>query len=227
MLMIKGTVRWFFQLAFFAAVFLIPAGTLLWPRAIQFLVGFGLLSLLEIVALALWAPASLEARVEKGIVKDQPTADRVASALLGLINLVWFIFVAVDANRLHLLPKPPLWLAVLGAAVFLVGYAIMTAAVFQNAFAAPIVGDQTERNQVVVDTGWYGEVRHPLYLGYLLFLAGLALWLESTAALVVLPIAFAPLIARILIEEKTLRENLPGYAEYMDTVRFRLLPGVW
>jgi len=145
MLLIKGLVRWFFQLAFFAAVFLIPAGTWHWPKAIQILIGFGLLSLIIIIALARWAPASLEARVQRGAARNQPAADRVASALPGVFNLAWFVFIAVDANRLHLLPKPPLWVAVSGAALFFAGYAIMTAAVSQNAFAAPIVGDQTER----------------------------------------------------------------------------------
>jgi len=227
MLMIKGLVRWFFQLAFFAAVFMIPAGTWNWPRAIQFLVGFGLVSLIVIAALARWAPASLEARVQKGAAKNQPPADRVASALIGLLNLAWFIFIALDATRLHLLPKPVIWVSVLGAVVWFFGYATMAAAVSQNAFAAPIVGDQTERKQVVVDSGCYGVVRHPMYLGYLLFLIGLALWLESVAAVIVLPLVFAPVIARILIEEKTLRETLPGYVEYTDTIRSRLIPGIW
>jgi len=227
MLMIKGLVRWFFQLAFFAAVFLIPAGTWHWPRAIEFLVGFGLISLIVIIVLARWAPASLEARIQKGAAKDQPKADRIASALLGILNLVWFVFIALDANRLHLLPKPPLWLAACGAAIGFVGYAVMTAAVSQNAYAAPIVGDQSERGQVVIDSGCYGVVRHPMYLGYLLFLAGLAPWFESIAALIVLPVVFAPVIARILIEEKTLQEKLPGYADYMDTVRSRMIPGIW
>ena len=69
--------------------------------------------------------------------------------------------------------------------------------------------------------------RHPLYLGYLLFLLGLPLWLESSAGALVLPLVFAPVVARIFVEERTLRGILPGYEEYMNKVRFRLVPCVW
>ena len=82
MLMLKGLVRSLFQTGLFAAVLLIPAGTWHWPRAIQFLVVFALLSLVSIFCLARWAPASLEARVQRGAAKDQPTADRIAARLL-------------------------------------------------------------------------------------------------------------------------------------------------
>ena len=174
MLMFKGLVNWIFKLAFFAAVFLIPAGTWRRPRALQFLVAYGALSFLVIIALAIWAPASLEARIQKGAAKDQPAADKVASALLALLNLAWFIFIAVEANRLHLLPKPPLWLAVAGAGIWFAGFGIITTAVRQNAFAAPIVGDQTERDQVLIDTGLYRVVRHPLYVGWFF-----AFWLHE------------------------------------------------
>jgi protein-S-isoprenylcysteine O-methyltransferase Ste14 len=227
MLMVKGLVRSLFQTGFYAAVFLIPAGTWRWPRALQFLVVFGVLSLLMIAALARWAPLSLEARVQRGAVKNQPAADKVASAVLGVLNLAWFMFIAFDVHRLQVFPMPPLWLSVLGAVVGLAGYAVMVTAIWQNPYAAPIVGDQSERNQVVIETGIYARIRHPLYLGYLAFLAGLALWLGSVAALIVLPVVFSPVIARILIEEKTLRETLPGYDEYQETVRSRLIPAVW
>ena len=227
MLMLKGLVRSLFQVGFFAAVFLIPAGTWRWPRALLFLVVFGTLSLLMILALARWAPLSLEARVQRGAVRNQPAADKVASAALGILNLAWFIFIAFDVHRLQIVPMPPTWLSVLGAAVGLAGCAVMVTAIWQNPYAAPIVGDQSERDQVVIETGIYGRVRHPLYLGYLAFLAGLALWLGSVAALLVLPVVYTPVIARILIEEKTLRETLPGYDEYQETVRSRLIPAVW
>lgn len=98
---------------------------------------------------------------------------------------------------------------------------------FQNAFAAPIVKDQSERGQVLIDTGLYGCIRHLFYLGNLLFFIGIALWLESYASVLALPFVFVVLIIRIFIEEKTLRESLPGYTEYMGKIRYRLIPFVW
>lgn len=227
MLMLKGLVRSLFQIGFFAAVLLIPAGTWQWPRAIQFLVVFALLSSILIVSLARWAPASLEARIQRGAAKDQPAADRIASLFLGLLNLLWFVLIAVDVHRLQMFPLPPMWLSAVGALVGLAGYGVMATAVWQNPYAAPIVGDQTERDQVVIDSGLYGLIRHPLYLGYILFLTGLGLWLGSVVSVLVMPVIVAPIVARILIEEKTLRENLSGYAEYMTQVPHRLVPLAW
>jgi len=66
-----------------------------------------------------------------------------------------------------------------------------------------------------------------MYSGFLLFLFGLSLWLRSYAAAILVPIAFSPIVARILVEEKTLRETLPGYVGYSGRVRYRLIPLVW
>jgi len=227
MLMLKGLVRSLFQIGLFAAVLLIPAGTWQWPRAIQFLAVYSVLSLISIVSLARWAPASLEARVERGAAKNQPKADQIASLFLALLNLGWFVLIAVDVNRLHLLPFPSLWLSVVGAIGGLAGYGVMMGAVWQNPYAAPIVGDQSERDQVVIDLGLYGRIRHPLYFGYILFLTGLGLWLGSVVSVLVMPLVAIPIVARIVIEEKNLREHLPGYPDYMIRVPYRLVPLVW
>jgi len=66
-----------------------------------------------------------------------------------------------------------------------------------------------------------------MYFGFLLFLIGIALWLESYASLLALPFVFVFVIARIFVEEKTLQETLPGYVEYMAKVRYRLISFVW
>ena len=227
MLMIRGIIRVALQILVFGALLFLPIGTWQWPRALQFLVVMGSLSLIATAAMARWSPASLEARVKRGTTKDQPRADRMVTFFLALFHIAWFMVLPNDVFRWQIFPKPPIGVAIVGAVLFLFGYGIMLTSVWQNTFATPIVGDQSERDQVLVDTGLYGQVRHPLYLGHLFFLLGLALWLESYLALLLVPLVFAPVMARILIEEKTLVETLPGYSGYRTRVPYRLIPWVW
>jgi protein-S-isoprenylcysteine O-methyltransferase Ste14 len=215
------------QTGFFAALLLIPAGTWHWPRAIQYLVIFGLYALVASIVFALYAPASLEARVKLSAAKHQPKADRIASLFLFLLLAGWFVFIPIDVFRLQLFPLAPLWVLALGAALLVCGSGMMFVALWQNAFAAPIVVDQSERGQTLVDKGLYSHIRHPMYLGILLFFVGTGLWFQSYASVIAVPIAFAPIIARVLVEEKTLRETLDGYAAYTERVRYRLVPRIW
>jgi protein-S-isoprenylcysteine O-methyltransferase Ste14 len=136
------------------------------------------------------------------------------------------IFLPLDVFRFHLLPPPPKAVSWAGGAVYLAGWAVMFTAIFQNRFAAPVVQDQTEQGQTVIDTGLYAVVRHPLYSGVLLLCSGMALWLESLAGLVGVLVLLMILGVRIAIEEADLRRTLPGYADYARRVRFRLIPFV-
>jgi protein-S-isoprenylcysteine O-methyltransferase Ste14 len=70
-------------------------------------------------------------------------------------------------------------------------------------------------------------VRHPMYSGMILFFAGVPLLLGSWWGLLMVPLVLVLFAARIRIEERTLREGLPGYSDYMTRVRYRLLPGAW
>jgi protein-S-isoprenylcysteine O-methyltransferase Ste14 len=227
MLVLRGLIGGLAQLVVLAALMLIPAGTWHWPRAIHFLVVYGLVNSVSIVALARLAPASLEARLTTPSAKSQPLADRVVTPLFIVSFFAWLAFIPIDVFRLRLLPLPPLEVSLLGAVLSLAGYGLIWTTLFQNAFAAPIVKDQSERGQMLIDTGLYGRVRHPFYLGFLLFFIGLALWLESYTSVLALLLPFVFLVARIKVEERTLRDTLPGYAEYTTRVRHRLVPFVW
>jgi len=97
----------------------------------------------------------------------------------------------------------------------------------ENSFAAPVVRLQTERGQHVIDSGPYSLVRHPMYASALLYLAGIPLLLGSWFGLFAVPLFIAGLAPRAVAEERLLRRELPGYADYMTRVRFRLIPGIW
>lgn len=231
-LLMKGLIGGLFQLALFAVALVVPAGlvpggTWYWPRALVFLGLYGVVLETSVVSLAVVAPASLAARLRAPASKKQPVADRVATAFLVLSTLAWFGFIPIDVFHLKLLPPPSLQVSLGGAALSLAGFAIIMAAIYQNSFAIPIVEDQSDRAQALVDTGLYARVRHPFYLGLLLFYAGIALWLGSYASLLTLLVVLLALLGRIVVEEATLLKTLPAYSGYVTRVPYRLVPHVW
>lgn len=231
-LIIKALIGGLLQLVLYAVALLVPAGlvpggTWCWPRALVFLGLYAIALETSVVILGLVAPASLAARLRAPVSKRQPRADRIATTFVVLATLGWLAFVPVDAFALKVFPSPPFDLSIAGAVLALAGFAITIAVIYQNAFAIPIVEDQSARAQVLVQTGLYARVRHPMYLGILVFHAGLALWLGSYASLLTLVVLLLALVFRIRVEEQTLRKTLPGYGSYMTRVRRRLIPGVW
>lgn len=232
MLIVRGLVGGLFQVAVIAACLLLPTRWIggdawSWSRALIYLGVYGVLLGGSVVTLGVFAPASLEARVKRPTSGTQPMADRIVTGLIGLTTFGFFAFIPLDVFRFQLLPTPASAVSALGLALFAVGFLICIVAIYQNSFAVPIVEDQTDAGQVLVDSGLYSVVRHPLYFGILPFLFGTALWLESYASLVVAGLVVLALIARIVVEEGVLRETLPGYIEYSERVRHRLVPFIW
>jgi protein-S-isoprenylcysteine O-methyltransferase Ste14 len=98
---------------------------------------------------------------------------------------------------------------------------------FANRFFSAHVRIQTERGHAVVDSGPYGVVRHPGYVGMSIFTLGTPLALGSWLAQIPAILTVAVLIYRTALEDRTLQAELPGYADYAGRVRYRLLPGLW
>ncbi len=96
-----------------------------------------------------------------------------------------------------------------------------------NAYLSPVVRIQGERGHTVVTTGPYHYVRHPMYAGILGFVIGTALLLGSWYGVLFGLLLVAILARRAVLEERTLREALPGYPAYMDRVKHRLIPHIW
>jgi protein-S-isoprenylcysteine O-methyltransferase Ste14 len=119
----------------------------------------------------------------------------------------------------------PTALSLAGDVVVAIGLGVVVLVVVQNSYASTVV--QVEAGQKVVSTGMYGLVRHPMYTGNLMMLVGLPFALGSYWALVFIVPGVIVLASRIHDEEKLLADELTGYREYTDTVRYRLVPCMW
>ena len=112
----------------------------------------------------------------------------------------------------------------LGTVLLLVSFYIIYRALQENTFAAPVVKMQKERGQRVVSTGPYAIVRHPMYSGATLLFISAPLLLSSYWGLVLAGLSIVTIAIRSLGEEAMLKEELPGYREYMQRVRWRMIP---
>lgn len=124
-------------------------------------------------------------------------------------------------------PRFPIVVEVAGYGLMLAGIAGVAWAQGTNRHFESSVRIQSDRGHAVVDTGPYALVRHPGYAAGLCILVGMALGLGSPYALGPAGIVIAALAIRTVLEERTLRAGLPGYAEYAKRVRFRWIPGIW
>jgi protein-S-isoprenylcysteine O-methyltransferase Ste14 len=212
----------------FALLLFIPAGTLHWRAAWILLATLAAVRGVSIALLWRAQRALLEAR---GLVplpqEGQPIADRLLLPACMAAFAGQVAFTARDVWHWHLLAVPPLWLRGLGLLAFACGWGTVYLALRANAFALTVVRLQQDRAHEVVEHGVYNIVRHPMYLGLLGVMGGLALTLGSLAGVLAAAVPGVLLGVRIVAEEHLLRERLPGYAAYADRTRWRLLPGIW
>jgi len=116
---------------------------------------------------------------------------------------------------------------VLGADVLIfAGYGLFFRVLKENTYASRVI--EVMDAQKIISTGPYAIVRHPMYLAYfvMLVLAPLALgsYYGFLPVLILMPLVLG---YRALKEEELLIRELPGYAEYVQSVRWRIVPYVW
>jgi protein-S-isoprenylcysteine O-methyltransferase Ste14 len=213
------------SIIFFGVPLFAVAGTLDWPRAWIFVAAVTALSAWTMFGVLAHDPALLDERYGAPIQRDQPLADKIITPLIALGFLAFVLFIPRDVVHYRMLGSPPLGLALVGFALFVAGWLLITAALRANAFAAPIV--KHPEGQRVIDQGPYRIIRHPMYAAALLMFVGMPLWLGSYAGIIAAALPMLPIVARIVVEERTLRRDLLGYADYAARVRWRMIPGLW
>ena len=212
------------SLALVLAIFFIPAGSLRWPQAWIF------------IALYLSAVAGFYLSTKKrdpGLLKERMSPqknvkawDRRIVRIYSLLLAAMTVLVGLDAVRFRWSHLAPGW-NVLGFGGLALAMLLAFWATRENTFASQVVRIQDDRGHRVCSTGPYAHVRHPMYDGVILSIISFPLALGSLFALIPAGFVVGLFILRTSLEDKTLQEELPGYKEYGQKVRFRLIPGVW
>jgi protein-S-isoprenylcysteine O-methyltransferase Ste14 len=208
-----------------AVIMFALAGTTDWLWGWVFSVVHFLAWLMMTVVLIRSNPELLNARGKRRT--DAKSWDMVILAIYG-INWIALVFLgALDMRFGWTGSISPFW-HVLGNALILIGFAITTWAMAVNRNFEVAVRIQDDRDHHVISDGPYRYVRHPGYTGVILaFYFGMPLALGSLPAGIMAIIGLVVMIVRTALEDRTLQHELPGYAEFMQQTRYRLLPGVW
>jgi protein-S-isoprenylcysteine O-methyltransferase Ste14 len=212
--------------AAFVLALMLPAGTLAWPAGWAFLALF----FSFVVALSLWLlrnnPGLLMERLT-GIGKaDQKGWDKAFYGLALVLFFAWLVLMALDAARFRW-SAVPVWLQVVGAMALLGSFWLFFLTFRENPYLSPAVRIQIDRGHTVVSTGPYRYVRHPMYAAFIPYALGTALLLGSWYGLLFGLLIVLAVARRAVLEERTLRAELPGYSAYMAAVKYRFVPSVW
>lgn len=220
---IRGIFANLLTFAILLACLFIPAGTLSYWQAWVFLAVFAVSSQALGFYFLMHDPKLVERRMKIGPAAEQRPAQKIISAFF-MLGFVGFLVLPALGHRFGWSPVAP-GLSIFADAIVVLAFVLFFLVMKSNSYAASTI--RVEEGQPVVSTGPYAYVRHPMYSGALLLLAAMPLALGSWLSVLLVVPFFPVLVWRILDEEDFLRKNLPGYAEYMRRVRYRLIPQGW
>lgn len=153
--------------------------------------------------------------------------DKTILGLSFLITISMYLIAGLDSGRYNWSPDFPWSIYLLGIILTALGQLLFLIAQKQNKFFSSTVRIQTDREHIVCETGLYKIVRHPAYLGSIIQSLGLPLLFGSLWSVIPICLSIILLIIRTNLEDKTLRNELKGYAEYCDKTRYKIIPYVW
>jgi protein-S-isoprenylcysteine O-methyltransferase Ste14 len=200
------------------------AGTITWPMGWAFLGGYWVIVLISAIVVPVDADYVEERTTMKEDVKQW---DKYLAGIPSLLFPWALLIVAGLDHRFGWSVEIGIGWQITALVVALLAYLISVWASVVNKFYARFVRIQTERGHHPITTGPYAIIRHPGYFGIGLFSLLVPIALDSYWTLIPGGLMAVLLVVRTALEDKTLQEELEGYAEYAKQTRYRLLPGIW
>ncbi len=198
----------------------LPAGTLRYPQAWLLI---GILFVPMFIAGLVMMGKNPELLKKRLTAREKESEQREVILFSGIMFLAAFITAGLSFRFGWLML--PWTVSIVGAVLFLAAYALYAEVLRENTYLSRTI--EVQEDQKVIDTGLYGIVRHPMYMATVILFLSMPLVLGSVISFVIMLCYIPLIIKRIRNEETVLERDLPGYTEYKQKVRFRLIPFIW
>lgn len=210
----------------FLVLLLFISGNWLWVEGLIFGIWLVALCYAILFYMYFFDPELYMERTQRPGKEGEKGWDRYFMYLLYIGFTLWFVISPMD-ERFNWTDNFPWPLEVIGLTFLVVCFYLFLKSFMDNTYLSPLVRIQKERDQKVISTGVYAWVRHPMYLGTIIFFLGGPLLMGSLYGLLIGLLLSLYVVARTLGEEKMLVEELEGYMDYKKKVKYRLIPYIW
>ena len=216
----QALTKFFFGLIIICILLFIPAGTLNYPNGWIFIALLFVPMFIVGIIMFFKSPELLKRRLNA---KEEQDEQKIVLLISGIMFLLAFVLAGLNFRfGWHKLPN---MLVIIASIIFLLSYLMYGEVLRENVYLSRTV--EVSDNQEVVDTGLYGLVRHPMYTSTIFLFLSMPLVLGSIYSFIVMLIYPIVIIFRIKNEEEVLEDELMGYKEYKEKVKYRLVPYLW
>ena len=219
-LLVNALIKFFSGLVILSLLLFLPAGTINFPGAWRLIALLFIPMFIFGLVLYIKSPALLEKRLNN---KESSNVQKNVILLSGLELMACFIIAGLDYRFGW--SKLPSWVIITACIIFVASYGLYIEVTRENEYLSRTV--EVQEGQKVVSTGLYGIVRHPMYFAVVLLFWSMPLVIGSFYSFIIMLPFPLLLISRIKDEEKILEDDLPGYKEYEQKVKYHLFPFIW
>ncbi|AMD18118.1 isoprenylcysteine carboxyl methyltransferase [Methanobrevibacter sp. YE315] len=212
--------KFFLGLIIIILLLFIPAGTLNYPNGWLFIALLFIPMFIAGIIMFIKSPALLKRRLNA---KEEENEQKIVILISGAIFL--FAFIVAGLNFRFGWIKLPQTIIMIASIIFLLSYIMYGEVLRENMYLSRTV--EVTENQKVIDSGLYGLVRHPMYTSTIFLFLSMPLVLDSLFSFIIMLTYPIIIFFRIRNEEKVLENELEGYSEYKEKVKYKIIPFIW